>query len=71
MKAFAEFDDDDLDMDNDSNDDESEVSDFDDDLDPDKIEVPGNLINLCIINLSRYNYHEENCFLDILVCLKI
>lgn len=40
LKAFSEFDDDDLDMDNDS-DDVSDGSDFDEDLDPDKIEVPG------------------------------
>lgn len=37
---FADFDDDEVEMVNDS-DDESDASDFDEDLDPDKIEVPG------------------------------
>lgn len=39
MNSLAELEDDDLEMD-DSNDD-SDASDFDEDLDPDNIEVPG------------------------------
>lgn len=41
---LADFEDDDLDM-NDS-DDASDASDFDEDLDPDKIEVPGMIFSL-------------------------
>lgn len=45
MNSFADFDGDDIEMDdNDSDDDDNDsddASDFDEDLDPDKIEVPG------------------------------
>lgn len=41
LNAFADLDDDDIEMDDSENDVDSETSDFDDDLDPDKIEVPG------------------------------
>lgn len=46
---FADFVDDEVEMDSD---DESDASDFDDDLDPDKIEVPGELRRMGDVNLT-------------------
>lgn len=44
MIKLADFEDDDLEMD-DSDPSEDDASDFDEDLDPDKIEVPGKIIS--------------------------
>jgi hypothetical protein len=55
LKTFPEFEDDDLDL-NDSNDDDDDVSDDGsdedfDDIDPDKIGVPGKHTHTCVHNI--------------------
>lgn len=54
LNAFADLDGDDVEIDNDSADDSDDASDFDEDLDPDKIEVPGE----SRFELSESDWHQ-------------